>query len=187
MKRVLSPVVSCAFLLLALSPIDVARGENFSSATRQHQELNHEVGVWDAEVTMWMTPDAEPMKSKAVETNEMLGEMWLVSKFEGEFGGQKYSGRGQTGYNPIEEKFVGTWIDTMSPFMFSMEGEYDEDSHTLTMIGEGINFMTGEEHKSKMVTRYTGEDTKVFEMYMPSETEEGKWWKHMEAKYTRRN
>jgi hypothetical protein len=74
----------------------------------------------------------------------------------------------------------------MSPFMMTMEGDYDEDSHTLTMKGEGMDCMTGKPSKMKMVTRYTGEDEKVFEMYMPVEGEDDKWSKTMEAKYTRR-
>ena len=40
--------------------------------TKEHEELKSEVGAWDAEVSMWMSPDAEPIKSKAVETNEMF-------------------------------------------------------------------------------------------------------------------
>ena len=49
-----------------------------------------------------------------------------------------------------------------------------------------VDSMTGKPMKSKMVTRYQSEDSKVFEMYHPAEGEEGKWWKTMEAKYTRR-
>ena len=154
--------------------------------TKQHQEMAHEVGVWDAEVSMWEKPDGEPMKSKAVETNKMLGKMWLMSEFEGEFGGQKFSGRMALGYDPVKKKYVGGWVDTMSPFMMPMEGEYDADSHTLTMMSQTTDAMTGKPSKMKMVTRYEGEDEKTFEIHMPVEGEDGKWWKSMEAKYKRR-
>jgi hypothetical protein len=178
-------IVGNVLLLLVAAQSDVA-AEDYMTPTAQHEALQHDVGVWDAEVTMWMTADAEPTKSKAVETNEMLGKMWIMGKFEGELGGQPYTGRSAVGYDPIKKKYYGGWVDTMSPFMWRMEGEYDEDSRTLTMMGEGIDCMTGKPFKGKMITRYEGDDAKVFEMHHPVEGEEGKWWKSMEARYTRR-
>jgi hypothetical protein len=133
---------------------------------------------------MCMTPDGPPMKSKAVETNKMLGKMWLLSEYEGEVAGEKFSGRGAFGYDPQKKKYIGGWIDTMSPFMMKMEGEFDDQSMTLTMMGEGTDCMTGKPCKTKMVTTYEGEDEKTFEMHMQGE--DGKWFKTMEAKYTRR-
>jgi hypothetical protein len=179
-------VLGGGLLLAALASTQSLLAQPYMEATKQHEEMAHEEGGWDAEVTMWEKPDSEPAKSKAVETNKMLGKMWLLSEFEGEFAGEKFTGHGHMGYDPIKKKYVGAWIDTMSPFMWTMEGDYDKDSHTLTMMGQGLDVMTGKEQKSKMVTRYTGEDEKVFEMYMPVEGEDGKWWKTMEAKYTRR-
>jgi hypothetical protein len=46
--------------------------------------------------------------------------------------------------------------------------------------------MTGKPETAKNVTRYIDDNTKVFEMYMPVEGQEGQWWKMMEIKYTRR-
>ncbi|MCI0332750.1 MAG: DUF1579 domain-containing protein, partial [Planctomycetes bacterium] len=168
-------------LLFSALPL-FAAAEDYTTPTEHHEAMTHEVGVWDADVTMWMAPDAEPQKSKAVETNEMLGRMWLMSKFEGEFGGEKFMGRSATGYDPIKKKYFGGWVDTMSPFMVKMEGEYDEDSEILTMMGEGIDCMTGKPIKSKLVTKYQGDDKKTFEMYRQEEGDLSKWLKTMEAK-----
>lgn len=151
-----------------------------------HKHLATEVGVWDATVQMWPAADAKPMESKAVETNEMFGDFWLLSKFETDFGGMKYAGRMQLGYDPQKKKYVGTWIDTMSPYLSTMEGTYDEKTKTSTMLATGVDAMTGKVSKSKMVTRIENEDSKVFEMFMPVEGKEGEWWKSMEVKYTRR-
>jgi hypothetical protein len=169
---------------LAAATIEAA--DDSSKPTKQHEAMAYEVGVWDADVSMWMSPDAEPMKSKAVEKNELLGKMWLMGKFEGEFGGEKFVGASALGYDPMKKKYVGGWIDTMSPFMMKMEGEYDEPSHTLTMIGEGMDVMTGKPMKSKMVTTYEGQGRKTFTMYRQDEAGDDKWQKTMEIKYTRR-
>ena len=173
-------------LLVTLAALTPAGAQEYLTPTKAHEQMSYEVGVWDAEVSMWEKPDGEPMKNKAVETNKMLGKMWLMSEFEGEFAGAKFSGRSVLGFDPVKKKYVGGWVDTMSPFIMQMEGEYDADSHTLTMMGEGTDVMSGKPSKMKMVTRYTGQDDKTFEMYMPVEGEDGKWWKTMEAKYMRR-
>jgi hypothetical protein len=168
--------------LLTLAPL--AAAQELMKPTPQHEALAHDVGTWDAEVSMWMSPEGEPVKSKAVETNKMLGKMWLLSEYEGEVAGEKFSGRGAFGYDPLKKKYVGGWIDTMSPFMMQMAGEFDEETMTLTMHGEGTDCMTGKPCKSKMVTVYEGEDKKTFTMYM--QDEDGKLTKTMEAKMTRR-
>jgi hypothetical protein len=173
-------------LAAAAAPAALLHAQPYTTPTKEHEQMAHEVGVWDAEVTMWETPDAEPMKSKAVETNKLLGKMWLMSEFEGQFGDTKFSGRSALGYDPIKKKYVGGWVDTISPFMTSMEGEYDVATHTLTMMGHGVNCFTGKEEQTKMITRYNSEDDKVFEIHMPVEGQEGKWWKSMEVKYKRR-
>jgi hypothetical protein len=67
--------------------------------------------------------------------------------------------------------------------MMKMEGDYDEDAKTLTMIGEGIDAMTGKPAKHKMVTKYESKDKKTFEMYRD---EDGKWQKTMVINYSRR-
>ncbi|MEQ8211941.1 MAG: DUF1579 domain-containing protein [Lacipirellulaceae bacterium] len=152
----------------------------------QHVNMAREAGVWDAEVKMWMSPDAPPMPSKGIETNTMLGDFWMLSDFEMDMGGMKYKGRGQYGYDPKKKKYVGTWVDNMSPYLSTMEGDYDVETHTLTMVSTGINMMTGKEQKSKMVSKYIDENTKHFEIHHAVEGEEGKWWKAMEISYKKR-
>jgi hypothetical protein len=153
------------------------------AALPEHQHLEQEVGVWDATVKFWPTPDAPAMESKARETGEMVGGLWLVSKFEGDFGGIPFTGHGQYGYDPQKKKYVGTWIDSMSPYMQTMEGEYNETENSLVMIGTGRDPQTGAEYKSKNVTRYKEDGTRVFEMFGPDS--EGEMRKMMEIEFRR--
>lgn len=183
MRRFLSPIVAAALLAAAL-PALTAQAQ--MPPLPEHKALESDVGVWDADVQMWATADAEPMDSKAVETNKMLGKLWLLSNFEGDFGGMKFTGHMQLGYDPLKKKYVGTWIDTISPFLQTMEGTYDEKTKTSTMMATGVDMATGKESKSKMVTRHVSADERVFEMMMPVEGKENEWWKMMEVKYTRR-
>lgn len=179
-----SPRVVVTLLFLAMPAI--AAAEDFTKPTKFHEAMAYEVGVWDGIVTMWMSPDSEPTESKAVETNELLGKMWLIGRFESEFDGQKFLGRSALGYDPIKKKYVGGWVDSMSPFMMRMEGDYDVANHTLTMLGDGTDMITGKPAKHKMVTVYD-EDQKTFTMFhQPGGEGDDQWQKLMEIKYTRR-
>ncbi|QDT01297.1 DUF1579 domain-containing protein [Adhaeretor mobilis] len=157
-----------------------------ATPSAEHKNLAAEVGVWDANLQMWMAPDAPPMPSKGVETNKMMGDFWIISEFKSDMGGMTFTGHGQHGYDPAKKKYVGTWIDSMSPYLSTQEGEFDAKSNTLTLLATGRNMMTGEIEKSKMVSKYIDENTKVFEIYMPVEGEEGKWWKSLQIDYKRR-
>ena len=180
--RSLTRCLLAALLLAAIAPAVRAQ----MPALPEHKHLAAEVGVWDAEVKLWPTADAEPMTSKGSETNEMFGSFWLLSKFESDFSGMKYSGRMQLGYDPQKKKYVGTWIDTMSPYLQTMEGTYDEKTKTSTMLATGVDMGTGKPSNSKMITRFESDDVKVFEMMMPVEGKKDEWWKSMEIKYTRK-
>jgi len=180
-------VVSLALFLalpisgLFCSGLALAQGQQ----TAEHQALASEVGVWDADTKFWMAPDTPPMASKAVETNTMLGGTWLISEFKGDMGGMVFLGHGQFGYDPVAKKFVGTWIDSMSPYLSVMEGSMDEANQVLTMMSKSRDARTGKENITKMVTTYIDEDHKTFGMFSPVEGKEGEWWKMMEISYTR--
>jgi hypothetical protein len=175
-----------AAALTALTAPAVMQAQEPPKPSEQHKELKNEAGTWDAEVSMYMSPDAQPFKTKAIETNEMFGDYWLMSKFEGDFGGMKFKGHSMLGYDPTKKKFIGTWTDTMSPHLMTMEGEFDESTNTSTMYGTGTSLESGKPEKTKMVTVYENDDQKTFTMYMAKPGADDEWVKHMEIKYKRR-
>ena len=184
-------VIVFALLAASLASLRVARAQEEQQPqtpqpSEQHRLLQKDVGTWDAEVTVFSPIDgAPPMISKAVEKCEMLpGGMWLISRFEGEMIGEKYVGLGTFGFDPVEKKYVGTWVDSMSPHLMIMKGDYDAATKTLTTTGEGRDSTTGEVFTSMQVSRYIDNDTRTFEMHMPAP--EGKHVKVMEIKYKRR-
>ena len=154
-------------------------------ATPEHKALAREVGEWKAESRFWPTPGSEPLESEGTEKCSLLGELWMVSEYKGLMFGTEYKGLGTLGYDPIAKKYVGTYIDSMMPFLNTMEGEYDVQTHTLTMVTTGRNPMTGKIETSKAVTRYIDDDTKVFEMHAAVPGKEGEYVKQLEIRYKR--
>ena len=149
-----------------------------------HEQLAQEAGIWDAEMTMWTEPGGVPLTTTAIETNRMVGNFWLVSDFECEHEPFPFSGQMQLGYDPLKGKFVGSWVDTMSPYATISEGDYDIATRTLTLHAKGVDARTGKPTTSTMTTQYTGQDTKVFTIYQGHHGDKG--WKMLEIRYSRR-
>lgn len=171
-------LVSAALLVASTAAAQPAQ------PTVQHQQLAREVGVWDAEVRLWMQPGADPLVSEGSETCEMLGGFWLISRFEGSFAGMPFSGIGQTGYDPETGEYVSTWIDSMTSNVLLSRGTYDVATHTLTLVGEGKDAMTGKPKQIKMTTQYTDEDHKQF-ILNEAAIDSNEWRKVMEINYER--
>lgn len=133
--------------------------------TPEHGLLMETVGEWDVDCTYFMGP-GEPMKTTARETIEALGSFWTVSLFRAEFMGQPFCGRATSGYDPAKGKWVGTWIDSMMPHLFVMEGDIDPETKVLTMHCEGPAPMTGEMVPYRSTAEHLSDGRRRFEMFM---------------------
>jgi hypothetical protein len=163
------------------------RAQEPAKPTDEHKILAADVGTWDASIKSYMAgPNSEPTMSKGTEVNEMLeGGLWLLSKFDGEFGGAKFHGRGQFGYDPAKKKYVATWVDSMSASISLMDGTYDAKTKTMTYVTDGVTPDGKTKYTQKMVTTAKDDHTRVFTLSMkmegaPEDT------KTMEVTYTRR-
>src|SRR5262249_35902359 len=125
----------------------------------EHEKLKKLEGEWDATVAF------AGSESKATASYKMtLGGFWLTHDFKGEFAGMKFEGKGTTGYDPVKKKYVSSWVDSMSPSMMLMEGNYDKDGkYTETGDGPGPD---GKPTKMKSVYDFKDDDNFVFTMYM---------------------
>ncbi len=150
-------------------------------AQNEMNRLKADVGTWDAEVKMFTPGNPEPEVSKGTETNIMLGDMWLISHFKGSAMGSEFQGCGQTGFDPDKKKYVGTWVDSMSPHAMTMEGTWDEATRTLTNLGTGKD-PAGNEMKTKMTSVYNKDGSRTFTMYGLMDGQEMKF---MEIHYTK--
>ncbi len=156
--------------------------------TAQHQILFRDLGVWDAEFSLWHAgPDAPPMTGKAVETNRRLEDgLWVLSEYRCQIGPMPFVGHGQFGYDPVANKYVGTWVDTMSPYLSTMQGTHDQATDTLTMFSTSRDPQSGKLSQGKSVSEYHDSNRRTLTLYMLQDGTEDQWEKHMEIRYTRR-
>jgi Protein of unknown function (DUF1579) len=135
----------------------------------EHEMLKEKFeGDWDASI------DFMGNKSKGTAHFKMgIGGFWLLNDFTADFGGAKFEGKGATGYDPVKKKYVGTWIDTMTPHLMLNEGTFDKEGKTFTETGE-VTGADGKAQKSKAVTEFKDKDLMIFTMYMVMDGNEQK-------------
>lgn len=162
MRTVRVVLVLCAMLAL-LAPTAWAQPPSAKPGP-ELERLKKLEGTWDATVR---TSEGE---SKGTMTYKMeVGGLWLVSNFKASFGGQPFQGKGLDSYDPIKKKYVGVWVDSMSPSLLVLEGNFDKEGKVFTQVGEGPG-MDGKLTKFKTVTELKDPDTMVFTMSSPDNT-----------------
>ena len=155
-----------AFVLALSASTGFATAQEAPKPGPEHEKLKAMVGDWDATVKI------AGMESKAKATWKLdFGGFYVIEDFEGEFGGMKFKGRGQTGYCPIKKAYVTTWIDSMSPSPMLMIGQFDKEGKTFTEEGEGPGH-DGKIAKFKSVSKMTDDDTINFTMYTVADGKE---------------
>jgi hypothetical protein len=170
-------------LLLALSALlPVPLFAQVAQPGAEHQKLTTRAGTWNAVIEA-QSPDGKASRSKGVSTRTVAcAGLWVIDDFHADFEGQKFHGHGITGYDPAKGKYVGTWVDSMTAMLMTMEGSYDREGKVLTMTGMAPG-MDGKPVLHRFVTTHQDANTDVFEMFMPGA--DGKDIKLMTITYTR--
>ena len=123
-------------VVLSCFTLPIKAQDSKSDNPSPYKVLAMEEGVWDAEIKMSM-PNAdgkvETSTSKGTETNRMMAGKWLISDFKGDMFGSTFEGHGTNGYDAKKNKYVATWVDTMSVRIDALEGTYDDKTKTLTL------------------------------------------------------
>lgn len=176
-----------SFALLCLSTVCLLSSDatSFGQGSDAMSVLKKDVGNWDCEIKFYADPNGDPSISKGTETNSAIGDKWVIGEFKGEMAGVAFHGASQMGYDPSKKKYVGSWVDSASPFATQMEGTYDAATKSLTLIGIGKE-PSGNEMKTKLVTTYKDDDNRTMTMYMPGPGGDNAWFKLMEVIYRRR-
>ena len=146
----------------------------------QHKMLASMAGTWDAKITMWMVPGADPVKSTGVAESKMIfGGRYVEQRFKGDFMGMPFEGIGYTGYDNVKKQFFGTWLDNMSTGMMM-----SHSADALTYTGTMPDPMTGKDAPFENKVVIVDNDHTNFEMWSPGP--DGKMFKMMEIQYARK-
>jgi len=157
---------------------------DYMTPSAAHQMLAKSNGEWNEEMTMWMQPGAEPVKSKATAVNKMiLGGRYQHSTHTGNVMGMPFEGIAITGFDNIKKVYVSTWIDNMGTGIMYAEGKWNDATKTVEFKGTGVDPMSGKELQVRQVMKIVDDNTETMEMFT---TVDGKEFKSMEIKMTRK-
>lgn len=148
-----------------------------------HAHLAKLAGKWKTEGKAWMEPGGEPTAMNGTMEAEMvLGGRFLKSDYEGSFMGQPFYGLGYDGYDNMNQKHVGMWMDTMGTYIGEWTGSCSAGGKVMTAYSE-MKDASGTMVKMKSTTTMMGDDQYKVEMWMiaPDGTE----FKNMEFTATR--
>ena len=111
--------------------------------TQEHDWLHKFIGEWTTESKSTMVPEQPPMQCSGTLTSRKLGGFWVLNEMKGEWSGEPMTGIQTIGYDEPKKKYVGTWVDSMTSFMWQYEGNVDLSGKVLTLDADGPNFMGG--------------------------------------------
>jgi hypothetical protein len=150
--------------------------------TAHHEALARFAGKWRAEVRFFSAPPGMPPVSHGTMSSTLvLGDRFLQQEYRDDSG--LFEGRGFWGYNTVDGRFEGFWIDSMASFFQVEHGEHDATGDTYTMRGTLTDPTTRQPLQKRSVIRYLEPDAHTLEMFFTNA--QGQEGKAMEIRYTR--
>ena len=155
-----------------LAPTALCDPSQMPKPTPEHEWLQKFVGEWEADVEMSMEPGKPPMISKGINRDRMLGGFWMISEGGNEAMG--YNFLHTLGYDSKKKKYIGTWADSMTSYLWKYEGTVNAAGNILTLETEGPCPTEPDKlSKFREVTEFKSKDHRVFTSSMLGE--DGKW------------
>lgn len=154
--------------------------------TEQHQWLQQFVGEWTVKCSINMGPGQDPMTTESEESVRAIGDIWILSELRGQMpGGPAMTAIMTLGFDPDQGHFVGTWIDSFTPYLWRYKGSLDASGKILTLEAEGPNMMApGTMALYRDVTEFKSKDERVLSSSMKGP--DGQWITFMTATFTRK-
>lgn len=131
-----------------------------------HQLLAGLEGCWTTRTKAWMAGDQPPVETTGTcEQKMIMGGRYLQQEYHGEMMGEPFSGINLIGFDNQRQRFVSTWIDTMSTGIYYFEGQADPEGKTITQEGRYDDPDKGPA-TWRSVTRFVDENTLEYVMYL---------------------
>lgn len=151
----------------------------------EHQWLKQLEGSWISEHDCVMGPDQPPIKTSGTAKGSTLGGLWLLFEMTGSMpGGAEHRSIIQLGYDPKQQKFVGSFISSCMTRLWPYAGTLDESGKVLTLNSEGPTF-TDENVMAAYQDIIEIVDDNRFLFRSRLQTPDGQWVQFMEGTYER--
>lgn len=178
------PLLSLTFALLFVGDAVAQEQPAMPEPTPEHQWLQQFSGNWTTKSESSMGPDQPPVQCEGIMTSRMLGGFWLTNNMKGDYAGTPMNGIQTIGFDESKKKYVGTWIDSVTSFMWHYEGHVDSTGKVLTLEAEGPNFLSdGKTTKFEDIYEFKSENELSIQSRILAD--DGKWITFVNGKATR--
>jgi hypothetical protein len=161
-------------LTMASALASAQESPHFPGPVKEHQWLQKFVGSWTTESKGSMGPGQPPMECSGTLTSRALGGFWVVNELKGDVAGGAMTGIQTIGYDVSRKKYVGSWVDSMTSYLWQYEGYVDGTGKILTLEAEGPDLMAnGKLARFQDVYEFTSPDE--IAIYSRMLGEDGKW------------
>lgn len=156
-----------------------------TEATKVHEFLAQLAGEWESDSEVMGDPAQPAMKFKGTESGKTVGDSWVILEIKSDSPMGPMTGVLTVGYDGEKKKIVGTWIDSVTPHMWTYEGELSADGKTLTLNSEGPNpMMPGKTAKFRDKIEFKDKNNRVFTSSMQGDN--GDWTTFVTVKAKRK-
>ena len=108
-----------------------------------HKMLQEYTGDFAMEITMWMTPDAEPAIVNVTSSNKMiLGGRFLEMRQTGDMMGMDFQSLTTIGFNNSNRSFALTTVTNMGTGVLSLTGSGSDNYKMVNLTGQITNPIT---------------------------------------------
>lgn len=152
----------------------------------EHLWLQKLVGEWEYQHECQMGPGQPPMQTSGRQSTRSLGGLWIIGEMTGEsFGGGENQMVITIGYDPVEKRFVGSFIASVMTHLWPYRGALDLASRRLTLDSEGPSFSDdGTMAKYQDIIEIIDDDHHM--LTSQYQGADGQWVRFMEGRYQRR-
>jgi hypothetical protein len=156
-----------------------------SEQRTEHQWLQRLVGEWTYESEAVMEPGKPTTKSTWTESVRALGDLWIVCEGRGDMpDGCAGTTIMTLGYDPVKQRFVGTFIGSMMTHLWVYEGELDSTGRRLVLNTEGPSMLAeGKTVKYRDIIEMAGDGRRM--LSSSALGDDGEWHNFMTANYWR--
>jgi hypothetical protein len=127
-------------------------------------------GTWEIKAVMRSSADAEPIEISGIAEKKVVGDRWVISKFEADFFGVEFAGQDFFGYDKDAGHWRAVWVDSMNDANIQYTGNAPSDDG-LVMSGRAKKGSTWVEEKRTDVWHGADQFDTNFVTVMPDGTE----------------
>jgi len=161
----------------------MAQWQAAMSPSAGHARLMPMVGTWRTTTTFTMAPGAPPQVHGGTAVHRLvLGGRYLEQIYKGMAMGMPFEGIGYTGYDNVQKRYVGTWMDTFGTGLMNSVGVGNPTDERIDCVAEAIE-PSGQKRVFETIVRIRNHGHHSYEMWTKGPT--GKKHRTMIVEYDR--